>query len=167
MARNIIVAPMLNAAEGRRHKSHTALITAAISQFCFISDLCPWKSLDRGESQIIFITEEVQISPSSSLFSTLKCLVRLRKKMNISIEKAKLGWQFSITSFSHPMRRSRFHSLSPLSWLLGVYLYPVLTSGCSSDLKKSHRSGLCTVRLKSSLCHYEMVTPLSVVCWRN
>ena len=67
--RIISVAPIAGCSWGRKaQKPHTALFTAAVSRFCLISDSCPWKGLDRGQSPIIFITEDEQISLLLSLF---------------------------------------------------------------------------------------------------
>lgn len=111
--RSISVAPTGCSGGEKAHKAHRALLTAAISQFCFVSDLCSWKGLDRGESPIIFITEEVQIV--LSLFHI--------KMSGCTEEKDEtFRWESKtrLTVFRSLLSSSEIPYLSALSSLLGV-----------------------------------------------
>ncbi len=117
---------------GERHKSQTQLCEQLqFLRFDWCQTCVHGKALtEENLLWIIFITEETKY-PRSSFFSTLQCLVSLRKNMKLSVEKAKLDWLLSASS--HSPKCSRFHISPhyPGCWSL---FYPVLASGCSSDL---------------------------------
>jgi len=86
------------------------------------------------------------------------------KKLKISVEKA----HFVRTAFPRSCLSSSKIIEIPLHFpdCLSL-LHPVMTSGC--DLKKKrkkkrHRSVFCAVSLRPSLCHDEVIAPLSDVC---
>lgn len=99
----------------KAHKPHRALLTAAISQSCFVSDLCSRKGLGRGEPPIIFITEEVQIPPVLSLFH-----IKMSGYTEEKDETFRWGSKTRLTVFRSLLSSSEIPYLSALSSLLGV-----------------------------------------------
>lgn len=135
--------------------------TAAICQLWLISDCCPWRGLKGRESPMSFITEEVQthwVLFHNKMFGMTEEKNILKFPLR---RKNWLDWRFSVAS-SHAQRCSRFHTLSAWSWSSGVYSIPYWPAAVAVIIMAQGY-----VSLRPSLCHDEMVAPLSDVCRRN
>lgn len=132
---------------GERHKKATH--SCRFSVCCLISDFCPWNGLDGGESPKILLRRGMK---SSSLFSTLKCLVTQReKKWKFPLRKQNLLDRFpSLPLILRDVQDSIFCVHYRACWSL---FDPVLASGCNSDL---NGTGQGYVQSVCSL-HYAMM----------
>lgn len=120
----------------KAQKPHTALFTAALSQFCLVSDFCPRKGLDRGESPVIFLTEEEQVSLVLSLsLSVFLFLFHIKMSGEAWGKDEKFTGELSLLDCPPPLLVHWDVQDTLFVCIIQVEFFPpVSTSGCSSDL---------------------------------